>query len=70
MADRVIVTIGTKKGAFVAESAKTRRGFALRRPFGQGSPVYSTFIDDRGTPRLASGLAAVTLAIRFMHPPR
>jgi hypothetical protein len=52
MAERVILTIGTRKGAFVAESAKARRSFALRGPFGQGSPVYSTLIDERGSPRL------------------
>ena len=52
MADRVVLTIGTRKGVFVAEGAKPRRRFALRGPFGEGTPVYSTLIDDRGTPRL------------------
>ena len=52
MADRVILTIGTKKGVFVADAAKPRRAFALRGPFGPGIPVYSTLIDTRGTPRL------------------
>ena len=52
MADRVILTIGTKKGVFVADAAKPRRSFALRGPFGPGVPVYSTLIDTRGTPRL------------------
>jgi len=52
MADRIILTIGTKKGVFVADAAKPRRGFALRGPFGPGVPVYSTLIDTRGTPRL------------------
>src|SRR4029453_17550513 len=52
MADRVILTIGTKKGVFVAEAAKTRRTFTLRGPFGPGVPVYSTLIDTRGTPRV------------------
>ena len=51
MADRVILTIGTKKGVFVADAAKPRRSFALRGPFGPGVPVYSTLIDTRGTPR-------------------
>ena len=50
MADRVILTIGTKKGVFVAEGAKARGNFALRGPFGPGVPVYSTLIDTRGTP--------------------
>ncbi len=53
MADRVLVTIGTRKGVFVAEAAKTRRRFDLRGPFGDGVPVYATLIDTRGaTPRL------------------
>src|ERR1700675_1433201 len=52
MADRVILTIGTKKGVFVADAAKPRRSFALRGPMGPGVPVYSTLIDTRGTPRL------------------
>ena len=52
MADRVILTIGTKKGVFVAEAAKPRRSFTLRGPFGPGVPVYSTLIDTRGTPRI------------------
>ena len=52
MTDRVLLTIGTKKGVFVADAAKPRRSFALRGPFGPGVPVYSTLIDARGTPRL------------------
>ena len=52
MADRVVLTIGTRKGVCVAEAAKPRRRFALRGPFGPGTPVYSTLIDTRGTPRL------------------
>ena len=52
MADRVILSIGTKKGLFVAESPKTRRRFALRGPFGAGVAVYSALIDTRGTPRI------------------
>ena len=30
MADRVLLTIGTKKGVLVADAAKPRRRFALR----------------------------------------
>jgi photosystem II stability/assembly factor-like uncharacterized protein len=52
MSERVIVCIGTKKGLFVAEAAKTRRRFALRGPFGPGVAVYSALIDTRGNPRL------------------
>ena len=52
MPERVILTIGTKKGVFVAEAPKTRGAFALRGPSGPGVSVYSTLIDTRGTPRL------------------
>src|SRR6267142_877704 len=52
MAERVLLTIGTKKGVFVAESAKSRKSFELRGPFGPGVSVYSTLIDTRGTPRV------------------
>jgi len=50
MPERVVLTIGTKKGVFVAEAPKTRKSFALRGPHGQGVAVYSTLIDTRGKP--------------------
>src|SRR2546428_13206085 len=52
MPERVILSIGTKKGVFVAEAPKARRSFALGGPFGQGVAVYSTLIDTRGRPRV------------------
>src|SRR3990172_2986827 len=52
MADRVMLTIGTKKGVFVAEAGGARRTFALRGPFGPGVPVYATLVDARGAPRV------------------
>ena len=52
MPERVILSIGTKKGLFVAEGAKSRRSFALRGPFGSGVAVYSTLVDTRGTPKM------------------
>jgi len=52
MAERVVLTIGTKKGLFVAEGAKTRRKFDLRGPFGSGVAVYSTLIDTRNSARV------------------
>jgi hypothetical protein len=47
MPDRVLLAIGTKKGLFVAESAKARRGWTLRGPFAPGVSVYSALIDTR-----------------------
>jgi hypothetical protein len=52
MPERVMLTIGTKKGLFVAEASKSRGAFALRGPFGSGVAVYSSLIDTRGTPRI------------------
>ena len=52
MPERVILSIGTKKGVFVAEAPKTRRSFSLRGPHGSGVGVYATLIDTRATPRL------------------
>jgi len=52
VAERVILTIGTKKGVFVAEAAEPRGRFELRGPFGSGVAVYAALIDTRGAPRL------------------
>ena len=52
MPERTILAIGTKKGLFVAEAPKSRRGFTLRGPFGPGVAVYATLIDQRGKPRI------------------
>ena len=52
MPERVILSIGTKKGLFVAEAPSDRRSFALRGPFGPGVAVYAALIDPRGEPRL------------------
>jgi len=45
MAEKVIPTIGTKEGLFVAEGSKTRGKFSLRGPFSSGVAVY--FESDR-----------------------
>ena len=52
MPERVFLTIGTKKGLFVAESPMTRQSFSLRGPFGPGVGVYATLMDTRGKPRI------------------
>jgi hypothetical protein len=52
MSERVLMGIGTRKGLFVAESAKNRKKFELRGPFGAGVGVNAVSIDTRGTPRI------------------
>lgn len=49
MSDRVLLSIGTKKGNFIAESNRSRSNFKLYGPFGQGVAVYSSLIDNRGS---------------------
>ena len=48
MPDRVLLTIGTKKGLFVAQAPGSRGTFTLRGPFGRGVDVYASLIDTRG----------------------
>lgn len=50
MSDRVVISVGTSKGLFVAESDAGRNRFELRGPFSPGVAVYSTLIDRRGNP--------------------
>lgn len=52
MAERLILSIGTKKGLFIAEASKARRRFEIRGPFGPGVAIYSTLIDPRGRTRI------------------
>lgn len=52
MSERVILSIGTKKGLFVAEAARIRQRLTLRGPFCPGVAVYAGPIDTRGTPRI------------------
>jgi photosystem II stability/assembly factor-like uncharacterized protein len=52
MPERVVLMIGTKKGVFVAEGAKSRKSFQIRGPFAQGVEVYSALVDTRGSTRL------------------
>lgn len=52
MPDKVILSIGTKKGHFVAESDLKRESFRLSGPHAQGVAVYTTLIDAKDTPTI------------------
>ena len=52
MSERVLISIGTKKGLFIAEGSSSRNKFELRGPFGSGVAVYSTLLETRGKPRI------------------
>jgi hypothetical protein len=67
MPERVILSIGTKKGLFVAEAPKTRNRFALRGPFSPGVAVYATLIDKRGAPRLYASSCNAFFGMKVLH---
>ncbi len=67
MAERVVLAIGTKKGVFVAEAAKSRRSFSLRGPFGPGVSVYSTLIDTRGAPRIYASSCSAFFGMKVLR---
>ncbi len=67
MPERVLLTIGTKKGLFVAEASKARGQFALRGPFGAGVAVNATLVDTRGTPRLLASSCSPFFGMRVLR---
>jgi len=52
MADKVILSVGTKRGLFLLESNGRRQKWAIHGPFMKGWTVHHAVIDTRGTPRL------------------
>ncbi len=60
MADKVMLTVGTKRGLFFLESDKSRRKWKTRGPFLKGWIVHHSFIDTRGTPRLHAAAESFT----------
>ncbi|KAF0242999.1 MAG: hypothetical protein FD180_3627 [Planctomycetota bacterium] len=52
MADKVVVSVGTKRGLFVFESNARRRAWKRRGPFLAGWSVYHAIVDARRTPKI------------------
>jgi len=67
MPDRIVLGIGTKKGLFVAEAAKTRRRFELRGPFGPGVAVYSALIDNRRSARIYASSCNAFFGMKLLY---
>ena len=67
MAERVIICIGTRKGLFVAEAARSRGRFVLRGPFGAGVPVYSALVDRRGAARLYASSCSPFFGMKLLR---
>ncbi len=66
MAERIVISIGTKKGLFVAESTKARGRFDLRGPFGPGVAVFAALIDDRRSPRIYASSCNAFFGMKIM----
>ena len=67
MSDRVLLSIGTRKGVFVAESSSRRNRFELRGPFGQGVGVYTTMVDTRATPRVYASSCNAFFGMKLLY---
>jgi photosystem II stability/assembly factor-like uncharacterized protein len=68
MSERVVLTIGTKKGVFVAEAGGARDRFDLRGPSGDGVSVYATLTDTRGdTPRVYAGCCNAFFGMKVLR---
>ncbi|MCW8131599.1 MAG: exo-alpha-sialidase [Planctomycetota bacterium] len=60
MADRVVVTVGTKRGLFLLESNARRKDWKVEGPYLKGWQIYHAVLDARGTPRVhAAGSSEV-----------
>ena len=66
MSDRVLLTIGTKKGVFVGEARADRKQFDLRGPFGTGVSVYTTLIDTRERPRVYASSCSAFFGMKLL----
>ena len=60
MATRVLLLLGTKKGAFIAESDAARRSWTLRGPYCETWPMNHVIADPR-----RPGAAAIPIADRL-----
>lgn len=62
MADRVVLSVGTKRGLFLFESDRRREKWSLRGPLLSGWSVYHAFVDTRSTPRIHAAGVSETFA--------
>jgi len=62
MADRIVVSAGTKRGLFLLESAKSRASWKISGPHLKGWQIYHAVVDTRATPRLHAAAVSNTFA--------
>jgi hypothetical protein len=62
MPDKVVVSVGTKRGLFFLESDKGRSSWSVSGPHLKGWQIYHAVVDTRGTPRLHAAALSNTFA--------
>ena len=60
MTQRVVLSVGTKRGLFVLESGRSRRRWKVTGPLLKGWSVPFAFVDTRGAPRLHAAASSFT----------
>ncbi len=60
MVDKVILSVGTKRGLFLLESSKRRDRWTTRGPYLKGWTVQHAMIDIRGAPRIHVAASSYT----------
>lgn len=68
MAKGIVLTIGTRKGLFVATSSAARGKFTVSGPLGGGVPVYATLIDTRrGKPTIYASSCSPWFGMKILR---
>lgn len=69
MAQRVILSVGTKRGLFLLESTRGRARWKLTGPLLKGWTVPYAMIDTRGTPRVHAAASSLTYSTTTLSAP-
>ena len=59
VAKRVLLLVGTKKGAFILESDADRRAWSVRGPLCEGWPIHDLIVEPGSGALLAAGRQSV-----------
>lgn len=69
MADKVVLSVGTKRGLFLVESNKRRQRWTVKGPFLKGWTVHHAVIDTRSTPQLHAAAENFSFASNVFSGP-
>jgi hypothetical protein len=62
MADKVVVSVGTKRGLFLLEADQNRSSWKVTGPLLKGWQIFHAIVDTRGTPRVHAAAVSNTFA--------